>query len=100
MVKELAGDRPPDEVVFSRRMVREYTNWTDWQIKSHIKQLEDLEYLVARIGSKGKEYSYVLNYLGQAEESGQCYLDLTPVADIRSQRTEGRGQTDDNLEGK
>lgn len=100
MVKELAGDRPPDEVVFSRRMVREYTNWTDWQIKSHIKQLEDLEYLVARIGSKGKEYSYVLNYLGQAEGSAQCYLDLTPVADIRKQMTEDRSQTDNSLEGK
>jgi DNA primase catalytic core len=100
MVKELAGDRPPDEVVFSRRMVREYSNWTDWQIKSHIKQLEDLEYLVARIGSKGKEYSYVLNYLGQAEESAKCYLDLTPVAEIRRQESENRSQPVANLEGK
>ena len=90
MVKDLAGERPLEEVTFSRRMIREYTNWTDWQIKSHIKQLEDLEYLSARIGSKGKEYSYVLNYQGQAEEeAGKCYLDLTSVEEIRR-----------NLEGK
>ena len=90
MVKDQAGERPLEEVTFSRRMIREYTNWTDWQIKSHIKQLEDLEYLSARIGSKGKEYSYVLNYQGQAEEeAGKCYLDLTTVAEIQR-----------NLEGK
>ena len=93
MVKELAEEhkRSLEEVTFSRRMIREYTNWTDWQVKSHIKQLEDLEYLCARIGSKGKEYSYVLNYQGQAEDDEQkkCYLNLTSVADIKK-----------NLEGK
>lgn len=73
---------------FTRRMIREYTGWTDWQVKSHIKQLEEMEYLVARIGSKGKEYSYVLNYNGQSEDDEQashekCYLNLTPVEEIR-----------------
>lgn len=74
-----------DEVFFTRRMLREYTDWTDWQIKNHIKQLEDLEYLVARVGSRGKEYSYVLNYRGQAEDSEKCYLNLTTVEEIRKQ---------------
>lgn len=87
MVKELAGgEENLDTVYFTRRMIREYTNWTDWQVKSHIKQLEDLEYLTARIGSKGKEYSYVLNYQGEVEEDdGQkkCYLNLTPVEEIK-----------------
>lgn len=72
-----------EEVFFTRRMIREYTGWTDWQVKSHIKQLEELEYLVARIGAKGKEYSYVLNYNGQGEGAGKCYLNLTSVTEIR-----------------
>jgi len=74
-----------DEVFFTRRMIREYTGWSDWQIKSHIKQLEELEYLLARIGSKGKEYSYILNYNGQGEEDEQnkCYLNLTTVEEIK-----------------
>jgi len=76
-------DCPVDEVFFTRRMVREYTGWTDWQVKTHIRQLEDLEYITARIGAKGKEYSYVLNYQGQAEESGRCYLNLTTVEEIK-----------------
>ncbi len=86
MVKDMAPDKasPLEEVFFTRRMIREYTNWTDWQVKSHIKQLEDLEYLSARIGSRGKEYSYVLNYQGQAEdEQGKCYLDLTTIEEIQ-----------------
>ena len=85
MVKDMAEsqDIPLDEIFFTRRMIRENTGWTDWQIKTHIRQLEDLEYLSARIGSKGKEYSYVLNYQGQAEETEKCYLNLTPVDEIK-----------------
>ncbi|MDH5525391.1 MAG: CHC2 zinc finger domain-containing protein [Desulfobulbaceae bacterium] len=85
MVKEMNEEQEisVEETFFTRRMIREYTGWTDWQVKTHIRQLEDLEYLSARIGSKGKEYSYVLNYHGQAgEEQDKCYLDLTPVEEI------------------
>lgn len=84
MVKEQTEENniQVDEVFFTRRMIREYTNWTDWQVKNHIKQLEELEYLVARVGAKGKEYSYVLNYNGQGEEEEKCYLNLTPVEEI------------------
>ncbi len=85
MVKDMSEkqDISLEEIFFTRRMIRENTGWTDWQIKTHIRQLEDLEYLTARIGSKGKEYSYVLNYQGQAEETEKCYLNLTPVEEIK-----------------
>lgn len=87
MVKEMADKQniPLEEVCFTRRMIREYIGWTDWQIRAHIKQLEDLEYLYARIGARGKEYSYALNYRGQSEneETGKCYLNLTPVEEIK-----------------
>ena len=85
MVKELAENQDTSltEVYFTRRMIREYTGWSDWQIKAHIKQLEELEYLHVRIGARGKEYSYALNYRGQGEDSGKCYLNLTPVEEIK-----------------
>ena len=85
MVKEVADQRKAgiDEIYFTRRMIREHTGWSDWQIKAHIKQLEEMEYLHVRIGSKGKEYAYALNYRGQAEDSGKCYLNLTPVDEIK-----------------
>jgi len=85
MVKEISAkqDIPLDEVYFTRRMIREYTGWTDWQVRTHIKQLEGLEYIRVRIGAWGKEYAYVLQYQGQGEESDKCYLNLTPVSEIR-----------------
>ncbi|MFZ2807136.1 MAG: hypothetical protein WA081_22665 [Desulfosalsimonadaceae bacterium] len=85
MIMEESGKLklPMDEIYFTRRMIREYTGWTDWQVKAHIKQLEDMEYLYVRIGAKGKEYAYALNFRGQAEESGKSYLNLTPVEEIR-----------------
>ena len=74
MVKEQTekGSISYDQFFFNRRMIREYTNWTDWQIKAHIKQLEEMEYLNVRMGAQGKQYSYALNYKGQGEESGKC----------------------------
>lgn len=85
MVKEISEKHsiPLEEVYFTRRMIREHIGWTDWQIRAHIKQLEDLEYIRVRVGAWGKEYAYVLEYQGQGEESGKCYLNLTPVEEIK-----------------
>jgi DNA primase len=85
MVKAMAekANSPVGELYFTRRMIREYTGWSDWQIRAHIKQLEDLEYLHARIGAKGKEYAYALNYRGQGQERRRFYLNLTPVDEIK-----------------
>jgi DNA primase len=85
MVKEISDKNsiPIDEVFFTRRMIREQMDWSDWQIKAHIKQLEELEYLHIRIGSRGKEYAYALNYKGQGEDNSRFFLNLTPVAEIQ-----------------
>ena len=85
MVNEIADKRKAsiDEIFFTRRMIREFTGWSDWQVKAHIKQLEEMEYLHVRIGARGKEYAYALNYRGQGEDSGKCYLNLTPVEEIK-----------------
>ena len=85
MVKEISDKRNSslDEVFFTRRMIRKYTGWSDWQIKAHIKQLEELEYLHVRIGARGKEYSYALNYQGQGGDDSRFYLNLTPIEEIK-----------------
>ena len=69
MVKGKCGeDERLENVTFTRRQIREYTSWTDWQVRTHLKQLEELEYVHARTGSWGKEYSYALYYQGQGKE--------------------------------
>ena len=57
MVKEKGGGR---DYRFTRRNIREYSGWSDFQVKTHIGELEDLEYLYSVTGQKGKEYVYEL----------------------------------------
>ncbi|MCP3667822.1 MAG: toprim domain-containing protein, partial [Gammaproteobacteria bacterium] len=92
MVQEMAKKNSvePDDYFFNRRMIREYTGWTDWQIKAHIKQLEELEYLYVRMGARGKEYAYALNYKGQGEDEKRFYLNLTTTSDIKKQMKQGK----------
>jgi DNA primase len=100
MVQEQAeqNNAPIDEIFFTRRMIREYTGWSDWQIRAHIKQLEEMEYIGVRTSSRGKEYSYILTYQGQGEEEQEtCYLNLTSVEQIetlmnREDEAQPRGQ--------
>jgi hypothetical protein len=86
MVQEMAEKQKLllSDIFFNRRQVREYMGWSDWQIRAHIGQLEDLEYIRVRLGAMGKEYAYVLNYLGQAEDGQEKhFLNLTPVEEIK-----------------
>jgi hypothetical protein len=45
---------------FTRRDIREACGWGDFQLKTHLGELVELEYLWAVAGRKGKEYVYEL----------------------------------------
>jgi hypothetical protein len=45
---------------FTRKDIRVFTGWGDFQLKTHLGELEELEYLYAVTGRKGKEYVYEL----------------------------------------
>ncbi len=53
------------EYKFTRKLIREKTGWSDWQIRTHVKELEELEYLKSRAGAWGKEYVYELAWDGE-----------------------------------
>ena len=76
-----AGEKcPRDAVSFTRREVREYSLWSDYQIKAHIKQLEELEYLAAGSGRRGQLFAYRLAWDG----SGERFLPgLVSVEEVR-----------------
>lgn len=86
MVTAMAKDQqgPAGDVYFTRRRIREHTGWSDWQIRAHIKQLEELEYLYVRVGAQGKQYAYALNWQGRAENDQRIYLNLTTVEQIKA----------------
>ena len=60
MVKALCEQKKiaARDVIFTRRTIRERIGWSDWQVRTHIHELETLEYVHARTGAWGKEYVY------------------------------------------
>jgi hypothetical protein len=79
MVEE--GKKQPPE--FSRRQIREFTGWSDYQIKIHVKQLEDLEYLLPLSGRRGQCFSYRLAWDGEGLDGERFVLGLTSVEELR-----------------
>jgi hypothetical protein len=55
------GDGQKVLATFTRRELREHTAWSDWQVRTHLGELVDLEYLRVRQGAFGKEYVYELS---------------------------------------
>lgn len=86
--KELKID--PREYHFSRRDIREWTRWSDFQIKSHIRQLEDLEYLYSVTGRKGKEYVYELLYPGGGEDGKPFLMGLISIGQLKKKISDHR----------
>jgi len=68
---------------FTRRMVREFTGWSDYQVKIHIKQLEELEYLVPISGRRGQSFSYRLAWEGEGLDGERFLPGLIAVEELR-----------------
>ena len=56
---------------FSRRDVREYSGWSDGQLKIHCTRLTDLEYLLVHRGGRGQHLVYELLFDGSDNEQPQ-----------------------------
>jgi DNA primase catalytic core len=67
----------PGDYVFTRKTLRDATAWSDWQVRTHIQELTDMEYLKCRAGTWGKEYSYELLYDGEGTDGERFCLALT-----------------------
>ncbi|MFC1641670.1 CHC2 zinc finger domain-containing protein [Myxococcota bacterium] len=89
---------------FSRRLVREYTQWGDTQLKVHLGRLVEMEYLVVhRVAGHSQRFGYELVHdpgggggsflagLFNPEQSGSCAYDGSrPGLEVNRS-----GQTDD-----
>jgi DNA primase catalytic core len=49
-----------ESIQISRRQIMDYTGWSEWQVRAHIKELVELEYLQQVQGKQGKRYCYKL----------------------------------------
>jgi hypothetical protein len=61
---------------FSRRQIREFTGWSDSQLKNHCKRLEEMEYLLVHRGSRGHLIEYELLYSGSLYDDNPKLMGL------------------------
>jgi len=66
MIKEIARvqECAEEDAVFSRREIRQYSGWSDYQIRRQLKELVELEYLYPVSGRNGKKFLYKLVWDG------------------------------------
>jgi len=93
---EDAPKEMPREKTFTRREIREFSGWSDFQVKTHIKQLEELEYIYSLTGKKGKEYVYELLATSGGEDGKPFVIGLTGIEQLK-EKALALGITD-NLE--
>ena len=62
MVMEKTGGHPYSiwKVIFTRSNLADYLGWTRRQVRTHIKELEELEAIEVVRGGRGREYQYKL----------------------------------------
>jgi len=107
MVDQLSAKNgeAPEQLGFTRRAIREFSGWSDYQVKAHIKQLEELEYLAPMSGRRGQLFAYRLAWDGTTEAR---YLPgLLGVEEIRARAIAvgllpapcREGEADEKLEG-
>lgn len=89
MVNQLAHaqSRKPGEVRFTRRDIREATQWSDNQLKVHCLRLVEMEYLLIHGGSRGHLLQYELLWDGNGsdENTHLCGLIDPPENDTGKQ---------------
>ncbi|HCC0827771.1 TPA: toprim domain-containing protein [Escherichia coli] len=76
MVSEQAAAQhcKPGEVRFTRREIRDFTQWGDNQLKVHCMRLAEMEYLLIHGGSRGHLLQYELLWDGSGDGSHLCGL--------------------------
>ena len=88
MIHEMATTRrepgvDPRDYHFTRKDIRDWSRWSDFQVKCHVRQLEDLEYVYSVTGKKGKEYVYELLYDGQGDDGRPFLMGLTTIEQLK-----------------
>ena len=78
------------EYHFTRRDAREYSNWSDFQVRTHLSRLVEMEYVILVSGNRGTRQSYELLYNGQGENNKNFILGLIDPQSLKNQQGEHR----------
>src|SRR5581483_2996929 len=86
MVEGACGEQEISRVEhrFSRRDVREHSGWSDFQVKMHMRKLEELEYVLVHRGGRGQSFVYELLYDGGGKDGKPHLVGLIDVAALHA----------------
>jgi DNA primase catalytic core len=62
-----------DKITFSRRELRESLKWSEYQLRTYLRELAELEYVWPLAGRQGQPFRYRLLYDGEAQ-AGERFL--------------------------
>jgi len=78
--EELEMDQ--EDFRFTRKEIRQHTGWTDFQVRSHLAKLADLEYVLVHHGGRGQSFVYELLYDGKGRDGSPFLMRLLDVAEL------------------
>ncbi|MCP5006433.1 MAG: toprim domain-containing protein [Planctomycetes bacterium] len=84
MVEKLSQQQEltASSVRFSRRDIRNFTDWGNTQLKIHCQRLEDMEYLLIHRGGRGTPLVYELAWQGEGEQGDSFLLGLNGLENL------------------
>jgi len=83
---------------FTQRDVRAFTGWTDFQVKTHLRKLADLEYVLTLRGGRGQCFVYELLYQGEGADGRPFVMQLIDTDALRHRYDANREHSEDNRE--
>jgi DNA primase catalytic core len=69
---------------FSRRDVRVFAQWGDTQLKTHLRRLEELEYLLVHHGGRGQSFVYELQFESKEDNRKPFFPGLIDVKKLET----------------
>ncbi len=87
---------------FSRKTIRDMSQWSDGQLKIHCKRLEELEYLLVHRGGRGMVLEYELLYTGDMETSNAQMMGLLDVEKLeeKAEKSQQKNNYDEKKSGQ
>jgi hypothetical protein len=66
-----------------RHKAREFTGWSDFQVRIHLDRLVQMKYLLVHRGRRGQSFLYELLYDGQGQDGKPFLIGLIDVEKLR-----------------
>jgi len=77
----------PGDYRFGQKEVRDYTGWSAYQVKVHMRRLVELEYVYSHRGCRGRLFEYELVYAGEGDSGKKFVLGIANLEAVSSNTT-------------